>query len=92
MNMISDLPCPGDPLGRSYREVNAAKTHNIAIGELVELKGGQRVFVVAHSRDCDQTPLYHLSVNVDDSPSVWARGYPESSLAVVKVEKGQESV
>jgi hypothetical protein len=58
---VSDLIDPGDAGGRSYREVNATKTHAIPIGSLVELKDGVRLFVVYHARDCDQTPLYSLS-------------------------------
>jgi hypothetical protein len=58
---IADIKDPNDVQGRSYREVNRAKTHVIPVGSLVELsESGVRLFVVKHSRDCDQTPLYEL--------------------------------
>lgn len=93
---VADLPDPDDPLGRSYREVNAEKTHGIALGALVELESGARLFVVKLGRDCDGTPLYWLAgdmpemVEGEDSPyaiqherSKWIGGYGEESLRVV---------
>lgn len=70
---ISDLPHP-DHEGKSYREVNLEKQHNIPVGKLVEIDmgldeddyaydekyAGMRLFVVGHHRDCDGTPLYSL--------------------------------
>jgi hypothetical protein len=64
---IADLTNP--ETGNTYRQDNAAKTHSIALGTLVETNFGEydkhesglRLFVVEHSRDCDQTPLYTLS-------------------------------
>ena len=57
-----------EPNGKTWRENNLAKNHDIALGTLVELipsdyeeKGGVRLFVVNHSRDCDGTPLYDMS-------------------------------
>ena len=59
--MIHDLVDPGDPQGRSYKQVNADRQHAIPIGALVEIELGVRLFVVALARDCDMTPLYTLS-------------------------------
>lgn len=63
---VADLKNP--ETGLTYREENQAKTHAIPLGALVEINpmdysedGGLRLFVVAHTRDCDQTPLYALS-------------------------------
>jgi hypothetical protein len=88
---IADLKNPSDPQGRSYREVNLAKTHGIPVGTLVELRQGARLFVVHHHRDCDGTPLYAMSHDRDDTVkhderfhnSNWVHGYPEGSLKVV---------
>lgn len=93
---VADLVDPDDPEGRTWREINAAKTHAIAVGTLVELESGVRLWVVHHSRDCDQTPLYCLGpVRADTtqqetgfSNPQWINGYPEESLAVVKPAKG----
>ena len=88
---IADLRDPDDPQGRSYRQVNAEKTHSIPIGALVELENGARLFVVHHGRDCDQTPLYWLSADEDDTEQEragwmnygWTGGYSEDSLTVI---------
>ncbi len=65
-----------DPAGRTYRQVNAAKTHAIPLGSLVELcsapefpdpRDGARLFVVSQNRDCDMTPLYYLSLDPCDT-------------------------
>jgi hypothetical protein len=79
-NMIYDAKDPDDPQGRTYRQVNAAKQHNIPLGALVEVvpspdkdysrdeyKNGIRLFVVHHARDCDMTPLYCLASDPDDT-------------------------
>lgn len=57
--------------GKTYREMNLEKVHNIPLGTLVEVDfddsyledpvKGLRLYVVEHSRDCDGTPLYSLS-------------------------------
>lgn len=59
--------------GRTVRENNTSKKHDIPIGTLVEVKYNTwfndgacekvhaRLWVVGHSRDCDGTPLYNLS-------------------------------
>lgn len=91
---IADLKDPDDSAGRSYRQVNAEKVHNIQIGSLVEVESnGVRMFVVCHGRDCDQTPLYYLSSDKDDvvqhNPSFrntgWDGGYAEDSLVIIKL-------
>lgn len=70
---ISDLVNPDT--GKSYRQENNERIHNIPVGTLVEVdfddeclespKKGLRLFVVGHDRDCDGTPLYSLSFNKD---------------------------
>ena len=60
---IADLP--SDIGGKTWREKNSEMIHNIPIGALVELEDGVRLFVVDHIRDCDQTPLYNLSFDLD---------------------------
>ena len=88
---VADLVDPDDPEGRTYRQVNATKTHAIPIGSLVELRNGTRAWVVSHNRDCDQTPLYAVSLDRDDTeahrpgfanPS-WRHGLPEYWLTVI---------
>lgn len=64
---VSDLTNP--KTGKTYKEENLEKKHNIELGTLVEVdfddpdKKGLRLFVVRHDRDCDGTPLYSLSFN-----------------------------
>ena len=89
--IVHDLIDPDDPQGRTYKEVNATKQHNIPIGALVELPTGARLFVVHHGRDCDMTPLYYMSYDRTDTegrvsrfrnPS-WTGGYSEDALTVI---------
>lgn len=87
---VADTVDPDDPQGRSYRQVNAAMIHAIPIGTLVELDNGARLFVVAHGRDCDQTPLYALAPGNEDPESndplarrLWDGGHGEENLTVV---------
>ena len=59
--------------GKTIKENNLAIMHNIPIGTLVEAEWQEwlskgacwsvkaRLWVVAHGRDCDGTPLYSLS-------------------------------
>jgi hypothetical protein len=54
--ILYDLVDPNDPAGRSYRQINATKTHAIPLGALVEVDSGVRLFVVLQTRDCDMTP------------------------------------
>ena len=79
---VADLKDPNDPQGRSYREVNREHRHNIPVGILVELKNGVRAFVVKHTRDCDQTPLYSLAIDPDPEQHKFSmcHGYDEESL------------
>ncbi len=81
--------------GESFKETNLKKTHGIPIGKLVELMprtdpehGGVRLYVVAHTRDCDGTPLYAMSATKSDTearqpgfanPS-WEHGWTEENL------------
>ncbi len=92
---------PNDPDGRSYKQINAEKEHQIPIGSLVEdIETGIRMFVVLHTRDCDMTPLYWLAPDKDDTerdyPNFanrkWDGGYPESSLVVIRkpVDDGRD--
>ena len=93
--IIHDLIDPNDPQGRSYKDVNLTKNHNIPVGSLVELDTGARLFVVYHSRDCDGTPLYNLCLdkeNVEYDGSgffnrKWHNGYSEDSLKIVQYIK-----
>lgn len=80
---VADIVCPDDPQGRTYRQINNAKTHAIPVGALVELLNGVRLFVVWHGRDCDGTPLYWLSHKNDVRKPYVGGGYLESSLKVV---------
>jgi hypothetical protein len=91
---VADLKDPNDPKGRTWREINNAKEHNIPVGTLVELENGVRLFVVSHNRDCDGTPLYAMSADPEDTKvevagfanRKWIHGYPEHCLEVVKRE------
>ncbi len=59
--------------GKTYKQENLELMHNIPIGTLVEVKFDRwygegacmkvhaRLWVVAHDRDCDGTPLYIIS-------------------------------
>ena len=50
--------------GKTWREENLEKEHNIPLKTLVEVEGsGLRMYVVKHMRDCDGTPLYGLSAD-----------------------------
>ena len=89
---VADLIDPKDPQRRSYRQVNAEIQHTIPVGTLVEvISTGIRLFVVYHGRDCDQTPLYWISPDKDDTVQGntifanrgWIGGYMESSLRVL---------
>lgn len=99
---IADLPCPPDPQGRTYRQINVEKVHRIPLGALVEIPvdGGIRAFVVAHNRDCDQTPHYAISLRREDvgrsstecgawsehlKAPHWESGYREDMLTVITV-------
>lgn len=80
--------------GKTYREENHEKTHNIPLHSLVETGEGLRLWVVEHSRDCDGTPLYSLSFNKEWSEDMAmstiavrfnkSGGHPEEDLKIIK--------
>ena len=85
---VADLTDPSDPQGRTYRQVNAEKPHAIPLGTLVELETGERLRVMAHTRDCDQTPLYSIGFSdqgcgEEYEKTKWHHGYCDESLTVV---------
>jgi hypothetical protein len=91
--IISDQVNPADEKGRTFKEINQEKVHNIPVGTLVEMDDGCRLWVVYHGRDCDRTPLYCLCVDREDTdgpelpkryPYNWITGYPEESLTPVE--------
>lgn len=56
--------------GKTIKENNMAKPHNIPLGSTVEFlaengKDLLRLYVVSHTNDFDGTPLYQLSYNKD---------------------------
>jgi len=52
--------------GKTVRQNNLAVVHDIPLGALVEVTcSGLRLYVVAHSRDCDGSCLYDLSFDID---------------------------
>ena len=86
--------------GRTYREDNLTRMHQIPIGTLVEVKFDRwfgdgacwkvlaRLWVVKHTRDCDGTPLYCLSQyrDIHMAASLYAHhGFAEDSLLVLDV-------
>lgn len=71
---IADLTDQNDPQGRTYREVNNAMQHAFAIGDLVELDNGVRLFVAKQTRDCDGTPLYSMTHKSDGEASLHGFG------------------
>ncbi len=79
---IADLKDPSDPEGRTWREINAAKKHKYAIGDLVELDSGARLFIADLTRDCDQTPLYTLTHDKDDG-YYQVGSWPDSDLKLI---------
>jgi len=85
---VADLKDPSDSQGRSYRDVNREKTHKLPIGTLVEIENGARAFVVRHTRDCDQTPLYSLAIDPDPDQHKFSmcHGYDEESLKQITNE------
>lgn len=80
---IADLKNP--ETGKTYREENNSKSHNIPLGTLVEVdfddsylespKKGLRLFVVGHDRDCDGTPLYSLSFDKNWKPDMFGEQF-----------------
>lgn len=68
INLVSEIV---ESNGKTIRQNNMELQHNIPLGALVEVNyeygdmNGVRLFVVNHSRDCDGTPLYDLSFDVN---------------------------
>lgn len=96
---LHDCVDNNDPQGRTFKEMNMAKDHKFSIGQLVEIDLGVRLLVARHVRDCDGTPLYHLSAETPPEDSDLYRGdafyteqwekrfirnYPEEYLKEVK--------
>ncbi len=85
---IADMKDPDDPQGRTFREVNNVKEHKFAVGQLVEIDDGVRLFVAKQTRDCDGTPLYCLTPRKGDYRQMregfannnWINGWPEDSM------------
>jgi hypothetical protein len=88
-----------EPNGQTIRENNLDRPHAIPIGALVEARWDEwfgngacwkvhaRLWVVAHTRDCDGTPLYTLSRWNDPAFGHHVRdehyGFGEESLTVI---------
>ena len=77
--------------GKTWREENMEKTHNIPLGTLVETDKGIRLWIVSHDRDCDGTPLYYLCFleNWKDThlnSKFKLGGYSEDCLTVIKLK------
>ena len=80
---VADLKNP--KTGKTYREENNERIHNIPLGSLVEIdfddrylespKNGLRLFVVSHDRDCDGTPLYSLSFDKNWEPHMFGERF-----------------
>jgi hypothetical protein len=88
MNNIADLKDPNDKQGRTYRQINNSVCHGIGLGVLVELDTGVRLFVAKHTRDCDGTPLYVLTSEIQGEYPLnqmnWLHGYSDNILRAVK--------
>lgn len=59
-----------DGNGKTIKENNLSKPHNIPLGSFVEYNDGSggdaiRAYVAQYQRDCDGTPLYGLSLDKD---------------------------
>lgn len=76
--------------GKTIRQNNLEKKHNIPVGSLVEVKYDHwhgdgccekvhaRLWVYSHDRDCDGTPLYSLSrfkTPLYESAQIFIGGY-----------------
>jgi hypothetical protein len=72
--------------GKTIYENNMDKKHKFPIGSLVEYEDGMRLFVKAHTRDCDGTPLYSLGEKSEDRRDHWIHGYNEKYLTLIKEE------
>ena len=99
---VSDIV---EPNGKTIRENNMEQQHNIPIGELVEVKYTEwhndgaceaicaRLWVVAHTRDCDGSPLYSLSPkHPDKAKDRVMLYYPDSDWPGVELPGGLPGV
>lgn len=98
VNVIHIHDLPSDTPGKTRKEANLEKKHNIPVGALVEVVdswdkwNGVRLFVVRHSRDCDGTPLYNLCFDKTDTEiekegfynSKWMNGISEECLKLIR--------
>lgn len=85
MELINIADIKNPETGKTYREENNEKIHNIPLGTLVEVdfddsylenpKKGLRLFVVQHDRDCDGTPLYSLSFDKNWKPGMFGEQF-----------------
>ncbi len=78
---VADMTDPHDAQGRTYRQINSERKHAIQIGTLVELENGVRLFVVQHTRDCDQEPLYTLGPDPEETEMFGFLHYPHPGVA-----------
>lgn len=97
MKVIVAHDLPSDLPGKTWKEKNLEIQHNIPIGALVEISAGfdydgVRLIVCNHTRDCDGTPLYSLTWDMDNYERFkelrWATtctgGYSEQNLVIIK--------
>jgi len=82
---LEDFPARG----KTIKENNLEKQHNIPINTLVEIAslGGARLYVLGFSRDCDGTPLYRLGIS--DNTHFIISGYSEDDLLIINDFTGQ---
>lgn len=101
MNFVNIADMVNPETGKTYREENYALAHKIPVGTLVEVKFDSwfgrgccwkvhaRLFVYAHTRDCDGTPLYSLSRwKPGELPHLQTdkhHGFGEDALTIVEV-------
>lgn len=87
--------------GKTVKENNLERQHNIPVGTLVEVKFDDwftdgacwkvhaRLWVVRHTRDCDGTPLYTLSKwdSWESAEKLGSTyyGFSEGSLTLVEI-------
>ena len=92
MKMVNVADLKDEKSGKTFRELNAEKKHNIPRGTLVEIISwgddcdykGMRMYVSAHGRDCDQTPLYILGSSKEETyHKCGFSGFGEENLRVV---------
>lgn len=100
--MINIADCVNPDTGKTFREENNAKTHNIPIGTLVEIdfddsyleepKRGLRMFVVEHERDYDGTPLYALSFNKNWRPGMFGKEFAFMERVMIDTGYSEDSL